>query len=220
MRRTLWSAALVTCALASTCDGTGIPRASVKPPSVREVAPPSVWQLKTAIQRGTPEERIAAARAFPDRGRDVEDAVPLLVESLKDEDPAVVDALRRALDSIPTAPRSSVIRLRCALRENFAAVRLGAVEALSRMGPDSAEAIPELVGSLADRDCSVRVAAMDALVRIGSKSVAPLLEALVDHEPGLGRPIVQALGRILPDGPEALASMGEPIIEQLLAMDD
>jgi len=220
MRMKSWSWGLLACAWAAACDPTERSLPPAAPASVRQVPPPTISDLKAELQQGSPVRRLAAARAFPGLGREAEAAVPLLVESLRDEDASVVDALRRALDAIPPAARSSVLRLRCSLRDGFAAVRLGAAEALARMGSEAAEAAPELIGCLGDRDCSVRIAAAYALVKIGPKAVPPLLEALADHEPGLGRPIVQALGRIVPDGAEALTSLGQPAIEQLLARDE
>jgi len=179
----------------------------------------TVADLESAIRYGSFERRLAAVRSLQDRGAAARDAVPFLVECLQDEDPALVDAVRSALQAIGPAPKSSLLRLRCALREHAAAVRLGAAEALVGIGPDAAEAAPELIETLGDRDCSVRLASMCALAGIGAGAVPALLEALADHAPGIGRSLIDALGRIVPEGRDALASLGEPVVEEIIALD-
>jgi HEAT repeat protein len=209
MKTTVLGAILLLCAC-------GPDPAAPRSPSLAER---SVAELERLIERGTPELRRAAVRVLQDRGAAARDAVPFLVELLQDDDSAVVEAVWSALPAIGSAPKSSLPRLRCALKEHAAAVRIGAAEALIGMGPDSAEALPDLIEALGDRDCSVRIASMHAIVDIGSRAVPALVEALADHPPGLGRPLIDALGRIVPEGRAALASMGEPVLEEILALD-
>src|SRR5262249_37321244 len=57
-----------------------------------------------------------------------------------------------------------------------------AAEALGKMGPDAAAAIPELAAVLRDKQRPVVEAAMEALARIGPKSVPALADALKDND--------------------------------------
>jgi len=188
---------------------------------VRNAPPekPSVADLERILDRGTPDRRAAAARALGELGPAAGAAVPFLVESLRDEDPAVVDAVRRALPVLGPAPKSSLVRLRCALKDHAAAVRTGAAEVLAGLGPDALDAVPELIDALGDPDCGVRLASVYALVRVGARAVPPLLEALVDAPPRIGRGVVDALRYIVPEGKDALMSIGEPVLREILATD-
>jgi HEAT repeat protein len=207
---------LLGCLAAGACGpDSETPTASL----LRRSAALTLPELERQIQSGTPELRRIAVWTLKDRGAAARDAVPFLVESLQDEDPSVVDAVFSALEAIGPAPLSSLPRLRCALKEHVPAVRQGAAEAIGGVGPGALEAAEDLIEALGDRDCSVRVSAMHALVAIGERAVPALLEALADHSPGLGRLIMTTLNQIVPEGRAALASLGDPVLEEILALD-
>jgi HEAT repeat protein len=188
-------------------------------PVARRVASPAtprpdltLEELADMLQRGTPERRLLAARALQQLDYH---AVPIAVEGLKDEDPAVVAALWKVIGTVGSASKLSLLRLRCALKDHCAEVRLGAATALGDMDRRAGEAAPELIEALGDADLRVRTVARQALRRIGRDAVPALLEALVDGEAVLSRPIIEVLRGIAPEGPDALTSLGEPVLSYL-----
>jgi len=179
-------------------------------------ASPTVAEVRAALARGTPERRLAAARAIPELGPQAKELVPYIVEAMNDEDPAVVDALRIVLCGVGPARPSALLRLRCSMKDHSAEVRIGAARALARMGRCAEEAIPELVDAVSEPCCGVRRAAMDALIAIGAPAVPALLEALLDADPAASRRLIETLDRVDPDGRDALASMGDPVLRYLV----
>lgn len=174
-------------------------------------------EIRAILLRGTPERRLAAVRAIADLDPTAQQSlVPSMVEAMNDENPAVVEALRMALCGAGPAHSSALQRLRCAMKDHCAEVRIGAARALARMGRCAEEAIPELVDAVAEPCCGVRRAAMDALIAIGAPAVPALLEALLDADPAAGRRLIETLDRVDPDGRDALVSMGEPVLHYLL----
>src|SRR5271166_4882027 len=68
------------------------------------------------------------------------------------------------------------------LRAADSGMRRQAAEALARLGPKAAAAVPALIEALADKDVMVRRDAGRALSRIGEPAVPALIEALADKD--------------------------------------
>lgn len=127
------------------------------------------------------------------------------------EDPAPVERPAPVMDAGPTA----FLKLRCALRERHdVEARRTAAGALGAMG---GQAAADLVEALGDPDSVVRSSSLCSLVRIGAAAVPALLEAFAERDPDAVPGIVQALGCIVPEGTDALQSIGDGLIEDALA---
>jgi HEAT repeat protein len=138
-------------------------------------------------------------------------AVPALLESLKRGREAMT---KRSKDPNEfEEPNDSGYKLRWAVAS--------ALEALGRIGPPAAAAVPTLVGALQSDDGWARLEAIKALGEIGAASVAAvprLLDVVARHRGASKsadlierRAAVQALGRIGP-----AASVAAPFLSDLL----
>ena len=130
--------------------------------------------------------RCSVAEALGLIGPDAKDAVPALVEALKDNN----DGVRRYEETwLHPKKEDGPSRLRRSI-----------VEALGRIGPEAKEAVPLIVRSLKDDyDPNVRVAAVEALGEIGSEAteaVPALVEALEDYDSEVGQRAAKALKKI------------------------
>ena len=86
-------------------------------------------------------------------------------------------------------------------------VRLSAVKALARIGPEAKEAVPALIAALKDKDDGVRSFAAEALGRIGKEAVPALIVALKDQNAGVRNSAVYTLGRIGPEAKEVVPAL-------------
>ena len=149
------------------------------------------------------------------------EALPPLVEGLKDENPGVQEAVMAALIRIGgTHVVSSLVPL---LRED-AGIRNLAVEVLEQTGGNALElllplvrhadphvrkfivdilgkvndarAIPALMAALQDRDPNVRGSAAEALGKLGAREAVPQLLRLLDDEEWVLFSVIEALGHI------------------------
>ncbi len=217
MRLQFWPLCLLAFAAPFSCGQDAPPETRVRPASP-ELSSLRPADLEVILQCGSPERRIAAAKALGQKGRDARAAIPTIIQSLQDEETAVVDALWDALEQIGAPSSASLLRLRCSLKEQVVPVRRGAAGVLALMGQDAEEALPDLVEALGDRDCSVQLAARHALVSIGNAAVPGLLESLLEGTLGLARLLIEILAPI-PDGAVALSSLGDTAIDYLLRLD-
>ena len=162
-------------------------------------------QLKQRVQRyiknldlPDAEDRKHAAETLGHLGSAAKDAVPHLVELLKDPEETVRAA---AADAFKIGPSAAVVvpRLAELLRNPIAGVRGAAADALGKIGPAAKDAVPHLVELLKDPSEDVRRAAADALGEIGpaAKDAVPLLvELLKDRDVAVRRAAADALGKI------------------------
>lgn len=155
---------------------------------------------------------------FARLGPAARDAVPLVLARLAEREtsssPGESERLVRVLARVGAA---AVPELRAALKHRSAVVRRGATEALGRIGPEAAVALPELIGGFADRAevgagfaggaMPLRQAAIRAVSRIGKPAVPPLIEALKDAEPLVRAGAAEALGRVGPEAKVAVAPL-------------
>lgn len=131
-----------------------------------------------------------------------------LIEGLGSEDGLKRKAARETLVLMgePAAPE-----LRALLSSTNKRIRWEAVKTLAAIvDPASVDAFLEM---LADDNSDVRWLAGSGLINLGPRSVAPLLESLVQHPESMGRQ--QAAGRILralSSDNEVLANVIAPIV--------
>ena len=88
-----------------------------------------------------------------------------------------------------------------ALKDQNEDVRKAAARTLGDMGPNAKAAVPALIDGLKDEN--LRFNAAIALGQIGTASIAPLIEALKDHEEDVRKSAASALGQIGPDAKAA-----------------
>ena len=111
---------------------------------------------------------------------EVADAVPALIDALKDEDAQV---RWRAAEALGAIRQASVPALMTALKDEQAEVRWRAADALGMMGSAAKDAVPSLVEALHDESWLVRERAAHALGEIGPEAEAAV-PALVEARSG------------------------------------
>ncbi len=139
---------------------------------------PTYWRQQIARRYSPPQAeatREAAARALGRLGPDASAAIPALTQALRDNQGRVRWEASSALGRIGKA---AVLPLITTLEADDARARQAAAAALGQMGPDAADAIPALVGRLADPDQAVRNSAAYTLVTVGAPGVLALLATL------------------------------------------
>ncbi|MBU4502509.1 MAG: HPr family phosphocarrier protein, partial [Nanoarchaeota archaeon] len=145
--------------------------------------------------------RQAAAVSLGNIGPEAKEAVPYLIEALKDV--RLAAAAAEVLGNIGPEAKEAVPYLIEALKDESLYVRLAAAEALGNIGPEAKEAVPYLIEALKDESLYVRRAAAVSLGNIGpeAKEAVPyLIEALKDESLYVRLAALEALDKI---GPEA-----------------
>lgn len=109
------------------------------------------------------------------------EAIPILIELLKDADSFVRLDAAYALGFIGPQAREAVPHLIPLLKDQEATVRNNAAYALGLIGSDADRVIPELVKLIRDRDARVRFNAAEAIGRFGRAAV-PALNRVTQEE--------------------------------------
>jgi len=156
--------------------------------------------LTEALKNSNVDVRLNAAALLKGIGPEAVEATPALVDCLGDlrVRPEAVEALGRI--GKPAVPALVTV-----LKGNDRVARLGAVQALSRIGPSAAEATPALIALLGDPD--VRLEAVRTLGLIGKPAVPGLVKALDDGDEDVRRGAALTLGHIGPDAREATSKL-------------
>ncbi len=133
-------------------------------------------------------------------------AIPVLAESLRDDDPQVRYTAAMALAEFG---QPAVPWLVHALSSDYPAVRTVAAQSLAKMGPAAQKAAPVLTELLTDEYPLVRLAAAEALMRSGASNapVRVFIDALNGKSTWPKDWAASALGRIGPAGKEAAPSL-------------
>ncbi len=196
-------------------------------------------QVARNLTHPSPSVRLLAARALVELGPDAESATPALLRALDDENLHVRAVALTALVAVHTPFAQLEPHLNAAFKNPSPAIRAAAVEAavrlgsegkefhekviaalkdpdetvrkaaISQLGPDFAEAVPQLVTMLDDP--TRRAAASEALGRIGAAAkpaVPRLVAVLANGTNDDRRRVLQALSHIGPAASEALPALG------------
>jgi HEAT repeat protein len=98
------------------------------------------------------------------------EAVPVLVQGLKDSFGDVRIACAGALFKMGKHKKEALATLRKELKADFWGFRVGALQYLQRLGPEAKEAVPDIINALTDDAEFVREAARNALRSIDSET--------------------------------------------------
>jgi len=159
-------------------------------------------------------EREKAHEVFNRVGPEAKAEVPLLIQTLKDEDNWVRRYAAVALGQIGPEAKIAVPELIKMLKDRDAGVRWQAAYALGGVGPGAKAAVPDLIQALRDADHVVRFNAAKGLGRIGPEAraaVPELIEMLKEKNEVVRGHAAIALGQI---GPEARAAV--PALKEML----
>lgn len=152
------------------------------------------------------------------------EAIPTLIEALRDPDELVRETSKEALIKIGQASIPGLIK---ALKHKDWNVRAASAKALGHLGV--AEAIPDLIMTLKDKSLSVHFASEEALRKIGSPAMAKLLSTLwgIDEtthkiymrvDPIVYERVVMTIGRLnVPDVPALILLLSDKEVSIRLA---
>jgi hypothetical protein len=148
--------------------------------------------------------RKAAVAALGEMESSAQDAVPVMVKVLADDESfALPGHIQMAVTRMGPAAVPDLIQL---LQDEDSDVRAHAAVALNWVGPVAKDAVPALIQCLQDDAKSVRQGAAFALLRIGpaARDAAPALrKALKDEDPDVGRVAAMALKEVDADAASA-----------------
>ncbi len=143
----------------------------------------AVPALITALTDENLSVRLMAADSLGAIGSDAKDAVPALIEAIKDH------ALRRtavtALSTIGTDASQAVPAIAEMLKDKSVDARLIAVDALGQIGGENEATVPALLSALNDDAVAVRSRTVFALGQLGSNArsaSSALVEAMKDED--------------------------------------
>jgi HEAT repeat protein len=168
------------------------------------------------------EVRLAALYVLEDLGPAAAPAVDKVVKGFKADDPFVRWAAARVLGKMaPAEAKTAVPALAGRVGDENADVRVTALAALVRYGPDALDAIEKVAPKVKAGDEQTRLWAVRVLAAVGTdgrkQTTAPLIEALAAKEVPVRRTAVAALVRFgKPDQATTAAlraALGDPDAE-------
>jgi HEAT repeat protein/beta-lactamase regulating signal transducer with metallopeptidase domain len=173
--------------------------------------PQLIAQLRNPSARN---EDLAALNKLIQLGPDAAEAVPALIDYLKNPKSPSRGNAANALGAIGPAAKEAVPLLIEAVQEDDRAVSISAAWSLGKIGPAAKPAIPALLQALSDAEPIVRLQAAAALWRIDhsltATSVSALTEMLEQPPKGFEQTsfyIVKVLGEIGPPAKSALPAV-------------
>ncbi len=167
----------------------------------------AVPDFAEALHDPEPIVRAAAAQALGKMGPEAKEAVPALIKALGDKSSY---AQRQVFN---TGPRGDIV----AFGNRDVYVRVVAAEALGKMGPEAADAIPALQALLKDEQASVREMGAEVLGQMGEQAAAAipaLRELLRDEQVPVRTKAAEVLGRMGPNAKEALPTLAETLYDK------
>lgn len=163
------------------------------------IAPSSVLQAAVALGSPYPKVRFQAARFLGQFGPRASIARAALVQLALD-DATHVSVRWEAIASLRAIGKDSAISLAKVARSSEKGVTYKAIEALTHLGPEAAEAVPDLRALVEHHDARVRVRAVRGLAAIGPAAVESrpeLIQAKSDVDPDVRQAASEALQAII-----------------------
>ena len=157
--------------------------------AVAKSAEPALLQM--LAKETDPGARAAALTALPKVSADPVKAAPLLVAAVKDDSEPIRHAAINAIAATLALRRPAVPLLAALLADANPAVSQRAAQALGRLGPDAADALPALLAGA--RAANGEAAFADALAQIGPAALPALLAALKQSDAASGAWILRTL---------------------------
>jgi len=146
-----------------------------------------------------PPTRTSIIQAIGMFGPDAKDAVPALIEILR-QDPklGVRNSAAQSLGLIGPDARNAIPELIAGLKEKDSYMRLACAQALGRIGPDASDAVPDLIECLRDKSSLVQVHAAVSLGRIGpsARAAIPALTEFLKDQDEWYPDVLEAIERI------------------------
>jgi HEAT repeat protein len=172
-----------------------------------------VTKLVKDLKDNNPSVRTKAARALEKLDPAAKDAIPVLIEALKEQQDVTIPPIAaRALARQGSAAVPALIE---ALEIKDGRVQAYAAKALKQIGPDAKQAAPALIEVVKKHKDPTHVARLEAIAALGkigpaAKDAVPtLIEATKEKPPT--SPVrlvaVAALGQIGPDAKEAVPTL-------------
>ncbi|MCY3020099.1 MAG: HEAT repeat domain-containing protein, partial [Planctomycetota bacterium] len=185
---------------------------------VRQLSQAALREVIPALGRlAKDENRRLAAESVETLGKLGPDAVPALIEALKDQRPDVRAAAVSALRGAGPAAKDAVPLLIAALNDANEKVRWDAVAALGTIGPAAEAALaplsallaagPPKEGADARQSVPFRALVAETLGLLGAKAVAPLTKTLEDPVPEMRAAAAAALAKLGPAAQEAVPAL-------------
>lgn len=196
-------------------------------PTLVRMGLPALTKGLKDMHEGTRE---AAAKALGQVGPDAKEALPGLVEVLKDKKTGALTREHAARSLLRVGGTDEAAAVVPPLAEVLAdsstrpELRKLAADGLGRLGPAASAAVPALAQALADKSPEVRRAAALALEKVGpdAKDTLPAVEKLLkDSDQFVRSQALHTLGSFGRDAsasiPAVLASLKDPVIEVRLS---
>jgi HEAT repeat protein len=171
----------------------------------------TIPSLVSALKDPAEPVRAAAAKALGRLGFDAQNALPALVENVRDKK---ADRFTRSNAAIAirsigggNALLATELAEVLADKDAPAGVREEVANTLGALGKEAAQTVPTLAAALTDKDAGVRQAAAKALARIGpdARPALPALkQALKDEDVTVRSQAIRALGALGKDAAEAV----------------
>lgn len=158
--------------------------------ALASLGPDAINPLLDLAKDDDPVVRVYAAGSLSHFALRDNRAMRSLIESLRDDDPRVIDAAERELSALArfgefdTQLDEIIGLLIDILRHESDRVRSSAVRVLGEMGPKASAAVPALIEALQDKSDAVRGRAIVALGAVGpaAKDAGPLLKEALKAE--------------------------------------
>jgi HEAT repeat protein len=155
--------------------------------------------------------RLSAASDLAELGPDAKEAIPDLIETLKDRNE---DVRLTTVDALTAIGKDAIGPLIEATKSDNVDIRWGAAEAIRRIGPEAKDALPQLTKLLEDKDEVIRLRAAYSMsvFGLGGRAAVPILVDALQHENADERTrAVEGLQRIgLPAVPSLTRKLEDP----------
>ena len=179
--------------------------------------PRPYWRTQEDLggRRRRVQDRRHAGKPVRRGGAKSGDAVPALMDGLKDGEKRLQPTLVRALGQVGPDAGAAVDALARLLKDEDANSRRDVIVALGRIGPGAKAAIPALGEIMKEQDGRVRIDAASAVWSIDKSdaALAVLLEAVRDRDEGIRRRALQALANVGSDGKGAFEAVARVLHE-------